>query len=151
VPAAVNTAAPVADRTHPAWLSPAELDASVSNKRQLLFVRPVSANLHTLAGKIPAPLRARILAPFNAFRFFNTYFGRQTMAIFPTLIATGETHNFTYDLTERNVRYPAETIAVVTGNGPQETAGYIEESDRRRRAQPAFPDRYADPGRPAAA
>jgi hypothetical protein len=88
----------------------------------------MSSVIRTFAGKIPTPLRRRILAPFNAFRFFNAYFGRQTMAIFPTLIATGETHNFTYDLTERNVRYLAETIAVVTGSRPQETVGYIEEA-----------------------
>ncbi len=81
-----------------------------------------------LGRTVPAPLRRRILTPVHAIRFFNTYFRRQTMAILPTLISTRETHNFTYDLTERNFRYLSEMIAIVTQKKPEEIAGYIDEA-----------------------
>ncbi len=84
--------------------------------------------IRTLGRKIPVRLRRRISAPLDAVRFFKTYLGRQTATILPILLATGETHNFTYDLTEKNLRYLAETIAVVTGKAPTDIAGYIDEA-----------------------
>ncbi len=43
------------------------------------------------------------------------------------MLATGETHNFTYNLTDRNLLYLAETIACITKRPPKEIAAYIEE------------------------
>ena len=64
------------------------------------------------------------------------YFGRQTRALRPIIFATGETHNFTYDLTDENLRYLAEMIAVATEKSPAQIEKYIEEAldDRDLRA-----------------
>ncbi len=56
------------------------------------------------------------------------YFGRQLRAIKPLIFATGETNNFTYDLTDDNLRYLAEIIAIATHKPAQEIEGYINEA-----------------------
>ncbi|HKU53850.1 MAG TPA: class I SAM-dependent methyltransferase [Rhizomicrobium sp.] len=58
----------------------------------------------------------------------EVYYGRQLKALKPTIFATGETHNFTYDLTDENLRYLAETIAVATNKRPAEIETFIEEA-----------------------
>ena len=56
------------------------------------------------------------------------YFGRQLRAIKPIIFATGETHNFTYDLTDENLRYMAEIIGVATGKRAAVIESYIKEA-----------------------
>ena len=80
-----------------------------------------------LKAVIPKPVRKRLVMFAAARRHKEFYFGQQLRAIYPTLLATDETHNFTYDLTECNLRYLAETIAVVTGKPPSEIDGYLRE------------------------
>jgi hypothetical protein len=58
----------------------------------------------------------------------NYYFGRQLRAIKPILFESGETHNFTYDLLEENLRYLAEIIAVATNKPATEIECYLEEA-----------------------
>ena len=58
----------------------------------------------------------------------NIYYGPQLRALKPVVLVTGETHNFTYDLTEDNLRYLAEMVAVATKRPAAEIASYIEEA-----------------------
>jgi hypothetical protein len=44
------------------------------------------------------------------------------------LLQTGETHNFTYDLTDTNLRYMAEAIAVATNKPTIEIEQFIREA-----------------------
>ena len=74
---------------------------------------------------LPAPALRRIQLGRAAHALFETYYGRKVRAIRPTVLATGETHNFTYDLCERNLRYLAETIAIATGLSPSQAEAYI--------------------------
>lgn len=71
------------------------------------------------------------------------YFGRQLRAIKPIMFETGETHNFTYDLTDQNLRYLAEMIAVATGKPPAEIEGYIQEASGDRELRAYFDARMA--------
>jgi len=52
------------------------------------------------------------------------------------MFETGETHNFTYDLTDNSLLYLAEMIAVATGKTPTAIEAYIQEavSDAELRA-----------------
>jgi hypothetical protein len=85
---------------------------------------------------VPEPIKRSLIRPalrhVELSRATKTlrefYFGRQLRALKPTVLATGETHNFTYDLTSENLRYLAETIAVATGRSPAEIEGYIQEA-----------------------
>ena len=48
-------------------------------------------------------------------RYFREhYFEAKLRLIRPLVVQTGETHNFTYDLTDRNLRYLGEMIAIAT-------------------------------------
>jgi predicted O-methyltransferase YrrM len=89
---------------------------------------------------IPAPLRRlgrravlepmarrRAAAEFSR-QMFDSYFHARTSLIKPVFLATGERYNFTYDLTERNLRYLAETVACVTRRPADEIAAYIAEA-----------------------
>src|SRR6185437_6904648 len=58
----------------------------------------------------------------------DNYFGRQLRIMKPLIMATGETHNFTYDLRDENLRYLAEIVAVATGKGATEIESFIHEA-----------------------
>lgn len=77
---------------------------------------------------IPKSILKRIQMSREAGRLKEFYFGNQLRMMFPMLLQSGETHNFTYDLTEANLRYLAEIIAVATGKSPVEIEGYIQEA-----------------------
>src|SRR4051794_7611769 len=47
----------------------------------------------------------------KARQFYEMYFKPKVDSIYPVLRATHETHNFTYDLTDRSLWYLADTIA----------------------------------------
>jgi predicted O-methyltransferase YrrM len=55
-------------------------------------------------------------------------FLRKALSPYWSILRTGEFHNFTYELTDSNLRYLAETLSVVTGKPPQEIEGYIREA-----------------------
>lgn len=69
----------------------------------------------------------RIRLSRDADRLLEAYYGPQTRSVKPTVLATGEAHNFTYDLKDRNLRYLAETVACATGHPPAEIEDYINE------------------------
>jgi predicted O-methyltransferase YrrM len=76
-------------------------------------------------------------------RLREFYFGRQLRAIKPLLRQTQETHNFTYDLTDSNLRYLTEMIAVAAGRPPLEIEGYLQEAINDRELRAFFDDRMA--------
>lgn len=96
-----------------------------------------------LKAVIPRPVRRRLVMAMAARRHKEFYFGGQLRAIYPTLLATDETHNFTYDLTERNLRYLAETIAVVTGKPAPEIDLYLREPMEDAALKAYFAERTA--------
>lgn len=71
------------------------------------------------AGKITRPLNRL----FNAMSYYNFRY-RQ---IFKWTFNSKEDVNFTYDLTEGNILYLAQTLAVVTGEESDRIIGYIHE------------------------
>jgi predicted O-methyltransferase YrrM len=77
---------------------------------------------------VPASLRRRVGLTRSAKHLFEVYYGAKVRAITPTVLATGETHNFTYDLSDRSLRYLAETIACVTVRQPAQIECYINEA-----------------------
>lgn len=79
---------------------------------------------------LPKPLLNRYLLLRDARRLREQYFGRQLRVMRPLMIATGETHNFTYDLREENLCYLAEMVAVATGKTADEIAGYFNRAMR---------------------
>lgn len=92
---------------------------------------------------IPRSLRRRIQLSRTAATLREFYFGRQLRMLKPIMLETGETHNFTYDLTDQNLRYLAEMIAVATGKSPLEIQGYIEEAQNDRELRAYFDARMA--------
>jgi predicted O-methyltransferase YrrM len=70
--------------------------------------------------------RIQLTKAANALREF--YFGRKLRTIKPLIFATGETHNFTYDLMDENLPYLSEIIAVATGKPAAEIETYIKEA-----------------------
>jgi hypothetical protein len=107
-----------------------------SDFRLMWIVSSFLGGRMTLASKLrcfvkmvlPGAVQRHILARRNARRFYKRYFGPHVSTILPTLLATGEMHNFTFDITERNIKYLRETIACVTQRPSAEIAGYIEEA-----------------------
>jgi predicted O-methyltransferase YrrM len=77
----------------------------------------------------------------EARRFKEFYFGNQLRAIMPLLLQTGETHNFTYDLTDANLLYLAEIISVATDRSASEIEGYIQEAINDRELRDYFDGR----------
>jgi predicted O-methyltransferase YrrM len=77
---------------------------------------------------LPAPLWKRLLARRAKRHVYNEYFRRTIEAIHPILLTTGETHNFTYDLTDRSLQYMVETIAAAIGRPRAEITSYVEEA-----------------------
>jgi len=74
------------------------------------------------------PVRRRIELSKAAKTLRDFYFGRQLKTLRPIMFETGETHNFTYDLTDENLRYLAEMIAVAVARSPMEIEGWIQEA-----------------------
>jgi hypothetical protein len=74
----------------------------------------------------------------HAWRLQEEYLKRRSRSVLPTVMATGETHNFTYDLTERNLRYLVEMIAVATGRAPNLIEQYILEAINDRELREYF-------------
>jgi hypothetical protein len=60
-------------------------------------------------------------------KFSYHYFIRPVWWPYFTILRNGEFSNFTYQLTDENLLYLAETLAVVTGKSPQEMTTYILE------------------------
>lgn len=77
---------------------------------------------------VPAFLLRRLRAVQHSHRFKEFYYGAKLRAIYPLLVSTGETHNFTYDLSDTNLRYLAETVGVATRRRPAEIEAYIQEA-----------------------
>ena len=92
---------------------------------------------------IPAALLRRIRLAKSAKTLREFYFGRQLSMLKPLMFQTGETHNFTYDLTDQNLRYLAEMIAIATQKSPAEIEGYIEEAQNDRELRAYFDSRMA--------
>jgi predicted O-methyltransferase YrrM len=90
----------------------------------------------SIAKNIKAVLRAITPAPIMRWRhkrrdlryFREHYFGAKLRMIRPLVEQSGETHNFTYDLTDTNLRYLGEMVAVATGKSAPEIHGYIREA-----------------------
>lgn len=71
----------------------------------------MSIQLHAVAKTLlPGFLYRRLWTGYQVRRLREAYFGRRWRAL-PAIAATGETHNFTYDLTSENLRYMAEMVA----------------------------------------
>jgi len=79
----------------------------------------------------------------EASRLREFYFGRQLRTMLPILFQSGETHNFTYDLTDTNLRYLAEMVAVATGKAPPEIEGFILESINDQQLRVYFDNKMA--------
>jgi Methyltransferase domain len=92
---------------------------------------------------IPKPMRRQIHLLRSARRLRKFYFGEQLSAIRPLVFLTGETHNFTYDLTEENLRYLAEIIAVATDKSPSEIGGFVQEAINDRELRNYFNTKMA--------
>jgi predicted O-methyltransferase YrrM len=76
---------------------------------------------------VPEPILRRVRLWRHAKTMRDFYFGRQLKAIKPILFETEEMHNFTYDLTDENLRYLAETIAIATDKTATEIESYVQE------------------------
>lgn len=59
---------------------------------------------------------------------YDRYFRRHVEGIYPSIIATGETTNFTYDLTPTSLLYLAETIGAALKVSSVEVERYISEA-----------------------
>ena len=67
-----------------------------------------------------------ILVPYRL-RNALSYFRRPLSMLLPWLFTSRELANYTYDLTDRNERYLASLVALVTGVDPKIAAQYIAE------------------------
>jgi len=100
---------------------------------------------------IPKPVLRHIIRPVlrhielskQAKALRNFYFGRQLSKLKPILRESGETHNFTYDLTDENLRYLAEVVAVATNKPPIEIEGFILEAINDRELRAHFDSRMS--------
>jgi len=68
----------------------------------------------------------------KASHFYEHYFKQKVDSIYPLVRATHEIHNFTYDLTDRNLWYLADTIACALDKPREEIERYIEEAKTDR-------------------
>jgi predicted O-methyltransferase YrrM len=93
---------------------------------------------------VPKAIRRHFRLSQSATALREIYFGRQLKQIKPIVLATGETHNFTYDLTDENLRYLTEMIAVATAKPPAEIEAYINEVFSDRELRNYFDARTAD-------
>lgn len=71
-------------------------------------------------------------------RLYNAYLKPLVDGLYPSILATGEVHNFTYDLTPLSLMYLADTIGAALGRPAPEVERYIQEAiadtDINRRA-----------------
>jgi hypothetical protein len=74
------------------------------------------------------PIFRPLLAGWFGTRYARQHFFRKVFWPYWSILRTGEFHNFTYDLTDANLRYLAETISVVTAKPAIEIEGYIREA-----------------------
>jgi predicted O-methyltransferase YrrM len=78
--------------------------------------------------------RSRVSYPLRSLYYtlflFNWYFRPKLVLLIRKTFGTGEVTNFTYDLSEKNLRYLAHTISLVTSRPVAEIAGYIAEARR---------------------
>lgn len=74
----------------------------------------------------------------HARRLRENYLNRRMRSVLPTVMATGETHNFTYDLTEQNLRYLVEMVAIATGRAPTQIEQYVREAINDRELRDYF-------------
>jgi len=95
------------------------------------WVRAIQTMRVTLRAK-RSDLQQRKAEKIKAAQFYEIYFKPKVDSIYPVLRATHETHNFTYDLTDRSLWYLADTIACALNKPREEIERYIEEarSDR---------------------
>jgi predicted O-methyltransferase YrrM len=92
---------------------------------------------------LPRAIQKRLRLSWEAKRFKEFYFGEQLRTIKPLLRQTGETHNFTYDLTAANLLYLAEMIAIATDKSASQIEGYIQEAIDDRELRAYFDSRMA--------
>jgi predicted O-methyltransferase YrrM len=78
--------------------------------------------------KFLAPLRRPLRLSYLSVTLFNWYFRPKIALLVRKTFGTGEDTNFTYDLTQKNLRYLAHTIALVTDQSADKIAGYILEA-----------------------
>jgi predicted O-methyltransferase YrrM len=74
------------------------------------------------------PVFRPFLAAWFGTKMANQHFLKRLPDPYRSIMSTGELSNFTYDLTEANLRYLAETVSVVTGRSPEEVEIYIREA-----------------------
>jgi predicted O-methyltransferase YrrM len=74
------------------------------------------------------PLFRPLLSVWFGTQYAKQHFFRKAFWPYWSILRTGEFHNFTYELTDANLRYLAETISVVTGKPAHEISGYIREA-----------------------
>lgn len=77
---------------------------------------------------LPGSIVRRIRMEKDIKRFRNQYFGRKLGLLRAIARESGETHNFTYDLTDRNLRYLGEMVAVAVNRPAAEIHRYIREA-----------------------
>ena len=73
------------------------------------------------------PIFRPFLSVIFGAQYANHHFLRKTFLPFWSIFLTGEVHNFTYDLTDTNLRYLAEIISIVTGEAPEKVEAYFRE------------------------
>ncbi len=112
----------------------------VRNIVKAVVPKPIRDILRTL---VPKPIRRQFHLTQSVRRLRKFYFGDQLRMIKPLVFHTRETHNFTYDLTETNLRYLEEVIAVVTGKTPDEIGGFIQEAINDRELRAYFDNKMA--------
>lgn len=77
---------------------------------------------------VPAPIRVFFRDLKASRRLYDAYFRSRVQAILPTLRATSEYSNFTYELSERSHIYLVETLSCALGRPRAEIEGYIREA-----------------------
>lgn len=68
------------------------------------------------------------LEKVKASQFYEHYFKQKVDSIYPLVRATHEIHNFTYDLTDRNMWYLGDIIACALGKPREEIEAFIDEA-----------------------
>src|SRR5690348_15629862 len=72
--------------------------------------------------------RKEAWARSEADRLRDIYFTPNLERLYPSVLATEETHNFTYDLEPMNLMYMADIIGAALGQSSSEVDRYIKEA-----------------------
>jgi predicted O-methyltransferase YrrM len=84
----------------------------------------------SLVTMVPEPIKY-ILRPFYYFpkrlRFATSWYNKRYFWILKWLFQSQETSNFTYDLTDKNIKYLIHTISIVLNKSYSEISGYLDE------------------------